>query len=351
MKNYLLLLFVLPGLTNIAYSQSEETEKEPFLEFAGSVDLYYKYDFSGNANIGTSFADDHNSFSIGMVNLITSKTVGKASFVADVALGPRNAASAGPSANELQPAIQNLYISYSLTDRLSVTAGYMGTFVGYEIISPVGNFNYSTSYMFTNGPFQNAGLKLAYQVNDKIGLMAGVFNDWNVYSQPSGEGINSFGGQLSLSPVEGMNIYINAITGEANGTEFDLTAGYQITDKFYMGLNAANWTYNSPDINETSEFAGVALYSQLGLTDGFSIGLRAEEFTTSLTDYIGTDGMSGLEAEDVFALTLSGNIGKGNLVFIPEIRFDKASQNVFTDKNDEATDLAAQILFAAVFSF
>lgn len=47
----------------------------------------------------------------------------------------------------------------------------------------------------------------------------------------------------------------------------------------------------------------------------------------------------------------SGNTGKGNLGFIPEFRVDKASQNVFPDKNDEATNLAAQRLFAAVFSF
>ena len=41
--------------------------------------------------------------------------------------------------------IQNLYATYAATDKLSFTAGYMGTFIGYEVISPVGNFHYSTS--------------------------------------------------------------------------------------------------------------------------------------------------------------------------------------------------------------
>jgi hypothetical protein len=56
--------------------------------------------------------------------------------------------------------IQNLYATYAATDKLSFTAGYMGTFIGYEVISPLANFHYSTSYLFTNGPFQNAGVKL-----------------------------------------------------------------------------------------------------------------------------------------------------------------------------------------------
>jgi hypothetical protein len=58
----------------------------------------------------------------------------------------------------------------------------MGTFIGYEVISPLANFHYSTSYLFTNGPFQNAGVKLNYAISDKIGIMVGAFNDsWNSY--------------------------------------------------------------------------------------------------------------------------------------------------------------------------
>jgi hypothetical protein len=66
--------------------------------------------------------------------------------------------------------IQNLYATYAATDKLSFTAGYMGTFIGYEVISPLANFHYSTSYLFTNGPFQNAGVKLN-SISDKIGIM------------------------------------------------------------------------------------------------------------------------------------------------------------------------------------
>src|SRR5215469_16185462 len=170
--------------------------KDPPLIFSGSVDTYWKYDFSKNANIPTSFASDQNSISIGMVDLGLKKKVGKVAFVGELSFGPRSDQSIPTSGYH----IQNLYVGYDVTDKFNLSAGYMSTFVGYEVISPVGNFNYSTSYLFTNGPFQNAGLKATYTFSDKVSLMAGIFNDyWNVYQ--SGGKVNTFGAQLMVVPV------------------------------------------------------------------------------------------------------------------------------------------------------
>jgi hypothetical protein len=43
--------------------------------------MYYKYDFAKKENIGTSFATDQNSVSLGMLDIALKKTTGKASFV------------------------------------------------------------------------------------------------------------------------------------------------------------------------------------------------------------------------------------------------------------------------------
>ena len=137
MKKTILLSTLI--LTTTLFTVKAQDDESP-LVISGSVDTYYKYDFSGMSNSLTSFADDQNSFSLGMANVILSKEVGKASFVADLAFGPRADQSApGP--------IQNLYVSYALSEKVTVTGGFMGTFVGYEVISPVANFNYSTSYL------------------------------------------------------------------------------------------------------------------------------------------------------------------------------------------------------------
>ena len=93
-----LVLSFLLGLTCV-WAQDAETDSESEdskLKISGSVDTYYKYDFSGTANIPTSFAEDQNSISLGMLDLTLEKAQGKASFLAELAFGPRNAGSAGP---------------------------------------------------------------------------------------------------------------------------------------------------------------------------------------------------------------------------------------------------------------
>ncbi|WP_353129318.1 porin [Parapedobacter pyrenivorans] len=320
------------------------------LTISGSVDAYYKYDFSGYknedglSNIPTSFANEQNSVSLGMINLILGKTVGKASFVGDVSFGPRGQYQSllnGGDGNSFN--IQNLYMSYAFTDKFSMTAGFMGTFVGYEIISPTGNFNYSTSYLFSAGPFQNAGIKAQYEFSDKVGLMVGLFNDWNVYQDFNG--VSDFGAQLRLSPVEGWDAYVNFLDGHETGMIFDLTTSYQITDAFKLGLNAADFAAEGQD---AGGYQGGALYAQYGFTDAFALGARGEYFKYKDMG----SGTDMIEGNSVFGLTLSANVKAGPLTVIPELRFDNNSEEVFFKNTDlDLSKSASQFSLALVYAF
>lgn len=361
MKQKLLLICALAAssLSLKAATGAIDTGKvvaDPPLVISGSVDTYFKYDFAGKkiANIPTSFASEQNSVSIGMVDLGLKKKVGKASFVGEVSFGPRGEAQSIPNAgsNNQSYHIQNLYVGYDITDKFNVTAGYMATFVGYEVISPVGNFNYSTSYLFTNGPFQNAGIKATYTFSDKASLMAGIFNDsWNVYQ--SVNDVSTFGAQLMVVPVKGWTAYLNVVTGTYSGTEFDLTTTYQITDAFKLGLNAADFSAPKWPLGATAGatggFTGAALYPQYAITKDVTLGLRGEYFKTKT----GTFGGTTLPApgENVTALTATANIKAGPLTFIPEFRFDNGSKNMFQDSKGVATKSASQFVFAAVYAF
>src|SRR6187431_1608353 len=242
MKKVLAIL-VLALTTSIAFAQ-DAPETTP-LQISGSGDLYYKYDFSKTANIPTSFGTDQNSVSLGMLDIALKKTIKKVSFVGEISFGPRGQYQSipngdGTDANSFH--IQNLYASYAVSDKLSFTAGYMGTFIGYEVISPLGNFSYSTSYLFTYGPFQNAGVKANYKISEKFGAMIGVFNDtWNTYKADPIKGLNAIGGQLSYVSG-GTSAYLNFMDGSVSGTIFDLTATFQVTDQFKLGLNAADFS-------------------------------------------------------------------------------------------------------------
>lgn len=344
MKKKLLLLSFFAAASTFTAKAQEAAKVDPPLVIFGSVDTYYKNDFSGfknaagSSNIPTSFASDQNSIAIGMIDLGLKKKVGKAAFVGEMSFGPRGqqqslpAGAAGDSYH-----IQNLYVSYDVTDKFSLAAGYMATFVGYEVISPVGNFNYSTSYLFTNGPFQNAGFKATYAFSDKVSLMAGIFNDnWNGYT--SSKDVSTFGAQLFLSPAKGWTAYINLVSGSFSGTEIDLTTAYQITDAFKLGLNAAD--FNAP--NSPGGFTGVAVYPQIAASPSVSFGLRGEYFKVKDT---------GAGSSNVKAFTLTSNIKAGPLTFIPEVRLDSWNEEAFVNSNMLPTKKASQFVLAAVYAF
>lgn len=348
MKKLLLLILGVSAfsLTSKAQDTVKTTSDAP-LVISGSADVYYKYDLSGHKNIGTSFATDHNSFSIGMLDLAVKKKVNKAAFVGEISFGPRGqeqslpTGAAGPQ--EFYH-IQNLYVSYDVTDKFNLTGGYMGTFIGYEVISPAANFNYSTSYLFTYGPFQNAGVKATFTFSPAVSLMVGAFNDqWNVYT--AAHNVGAFGAQLMIAPVKGWTAYLNVLTSNnttpTSGTVLDLTTAYQITDAFKLGLNAANYTASNGA--GKGGYDGVALYPQLAVSKAVTLGLRGEYFN------IKDNGTT--PSSSITAFTLTANVKSGPLTFIPEVRLDNGKNQIFTDSNGAATKTASQFLLAAVYAF
>ena len=312
MKKVITIL-ALALTTSVAFAQDTP------LEISGSGDLYYKYDFSEASQLGTSFATDQNSVSLGMIDIALKKKTGKTSFVGEVSFGPRGqnqsipknginfaTSTDGDDGNSFN--IQNLYAAYAASDKLTLTAGFMGTFIGYEVISPLGNLHYSTSYLFTNGPFQNAGVKANYAISSKVGLMVGLFNDgWNKYQADADLGLNNIGAQLSVTPFEGLTAYVNYLSGSAKGTIIDLTGTYQVSEKFKLGFNAADYS----DVGDDTGYTGFALYPSYAVSSNFGLGLRAENFKFKEN--------SG--DTSVTALTFSANLKSGGLTFIPEYRF------------------------------
>lgn len=322
--------------------------QEGLLSISGSADAYYKYDFSGyrnsegTANIPTAFANEQNSVSLGMVNLILGKTVGKASFVGDVSFGPRGQYQSlvnGGDGNTFH--VQNLYVDYAFSEWFSMSAGFMGTFVGYEVISPTSNFHYSTSYLFSAGPFQNAGIKARYAFSDKVALMVGLFNDWNVYQDF--DGVSDFGAQLSVSPVDSWDACVNFLTG-STGTIVDLTTAYQVSEALKVGLNAADFSEAS---NADGGYSGAALYLEYGLFDALALGVRGEYYAEKEAGWAFVDG-----GESVLGLTFSANAKAGPLTVIPEFRIDNGSQAMFYKNMDlDSQRRASQFSLALMYTF
>jgi hypothetical protein len=371
---YAVFILVFTGL------KAQEDEKKPAFHFNGSVDAYYRSNLNGlNSSVpileageetgtipvaapGTSFAND-TGFALGMINLIGSYEGKKVGFVADLVFGPRGEDAVFGSVGSSN-IINQLYVYWNVSETVTLTLGNFNTFLGYEVISPVGNFNYSTSYMFSYGPFSHAGIKADFALGADWTAMLAVMNqtDFTAFNPVSDL---SFGAQLGYKGQ-----YLNLLFGRqgidkvlvdgelqepdiASLFQIDYTGGFDITEDFYLGINATyqdtgdvGYDEDTPDIG----FYGFALYPQYKTSDRFTLGLRGEYFAEK-----GNFGAIGTEVEDssVFALTLTGNVSIGKLDIKPEIRFDNASDDsiYFLNKDLESQNSLASVLLAAVFSF
>ena len=340
MKNlkHLLILSLAVTLFNISgvvAQETEETEAAPSFNFSGTVDTYFRTSFSEDPVApGTSFAD-LNGFALGMANFIVSYEGEKSGFVADVVFGPRGSNAVFGSVGNSSELVNQLYAYYDIAEGVRITLGNFNTFLGYEVISPAANFNYSTSYMFSYGPFSHTGVKADFTLADDISLMLGVFNQTD-QTEANYDRYTAFGAQLGL-----YGQYINLLAGE-DYFQLDYTGGFDLADSFFLGINATTAT-----LAGDTGFAGVALYPQLTTSDTFAIGLRGEFFSE-------TDGFGALVDDgdaDNSSLTLTGSFTSGNFTFKPEFRIDSASSEIFAISPTETADSLSSFVVAAIYSF
>lgn len=331
-----------------------EEKKDPVLVITGSMDAYYKYDFAKTtANSFTSFTQTHNSFSLGMASIKFEHKAGKVGAVADLGFGPR-AKSFSYTDDGITQAIKQLYVSYSPADWVKFTLGTWATHVGYELVDPQLNRNYSMSYMFTNGPFTHTGFK-AEVSKGKHSAMLGISNATDYRIPPAGYINKKFIiGQYTFAPTNKLKFYLNYVGGENLDTsktnQFDAVITTKINDKFNIGYNGTiNSTrfWNGSKNMESKSWWGSALYLNFDPQPWFGLTLRGEYFSdkNNLKITVNPDGCN------IFATTLSANLKSGNFIFIPEFRLDNSNKNTFINKDDVGTKSAANFLFAAIYSF
>jgi len=331
-------------MTFSAFAQEEEEDEKKF-SISGTVDAYFRANLTApndeNAIApGSSFANLP-GFSLGMANVVASYEGEKSGFVADLVFGPRgtDAVFASPMYSATGNIVNQLYAYWNVSDDVTLTLGNFNTFLGYEVISPAANFNYSTSYLFSYGPFSHTGLKIDFALSDDFSAMLAVMNPTDLTEfNPTGD--YAIGAQLGYAGQ-----YLNFISSQ--GTfEIDFTGGFDLSDTFYLGVNAAIFDGGDADTG----FAGVALYPQLAASENFSIGLRGEYFVETGDNEFGAIG-TGVAESSVFTATLTGSATIGDLIIKPEIRLDSASENAFIDNDLAGTKSLSSFLIAAIYSF
>jgi hypothetical protein len=415
MKKYLrMALLYVSSLAAMAPALAQDPtpeakEEKPKITMSGYIDSYIIHAFNnpksgtlmgnssanGGAPVGRAFDRLNDQFSLGLVQTKFTYSDKKSDLVIDLTFGPNaelgNFGNTRGSTNLWVPsngyqnqligtsaAIKQAYFTYKATEKLSFTVGQFGTHIGYEVIDAPINYHYSLSNLFNNGPFYHIGFKTNYVVTDKVTVMAGLVNNWdNLFDNNSQK---SAVGQVYINPVKGFNIYLNYIGGYGDDTYlttkaastnspylenytrqlFDLTTGYQITTKFYVGLNAAYGFYNFKAKGADADaivamygsskpsWGGVALYSNYAINDVIGIGARYEYFDDQhAVRYIGTRNTS-------LTVTMPVTLADGHIIFKPEFRADMAHQKAgevgyYEDKNGNGTN--SQQTFGAAFIY
>ena len=398
----ILCALALASTSLLAQAQTDSTDTGK-ITISGYIDSYYLTAFnnpqSGNLLgkdqlAGRAFDRLTDQFALGLVQTKFAYSNRKSDLVVDLTFGPNaelaNFGNTTGAFNLYRPqttytaglygtsaAIKQAYFTYRLTPKLSFTAGQFGTHIGYEVIDAPLNYNYSLSNLFNNGPFYHIGLKAAYAFNDKTSLMVGVVTNWDNLTDDNKQ--KSIISQFMFKPLDTWTVYLNWIGGSGDDTYlttqvqagtltpefsnyqrnlFDLTTNFQVTPKWYLGLNGAYGWYKFHTNtgaeqtviadkfgSDSPAWGGLALYSNYALTDVFGIGVRYEHFKDK-------NAVRYLQAtNNSLTITTPITLAAGKLQLKPEFRLDTSPSQYYENSRGERTGTQSTLGIAFIYKY
>ena len=325
------------------YAQTDSSKK-PTTTFSGSLDAYYRFNFSnppGATNNLTSFTNSQNSFELGMASLRVDHSYGKVSATVDVGFGKRAQEFSYNDVGTTLTAVKQAYISYAPSDKVKFTIGKWATHCSYEVPDAYLNRNYSMSYGFSYGPFFHTGLKADIALGGKSTLMLGIANPTDYVSAPTT--VKVLIAQFNTgSKNDKLKAFLN-FQGSTGFTHFNLVVSGTLSSQFSVGYDG---TLSSSKIGTTnSSWKSHALYLNYDPNSKFGWTLR--------NDYFDDRKLNPLivNANKIFATTLSANVKVDNLTIIPELRLDNASGAIFTKSSGAVEKSTVSFVLAAVYKF
>jgi hypothetical protein len=348
-KLSLISCLVLVAFTSFA---QEDSTKKSNWTFTGFVDGYFRSDFNQNlSNNRTSFTNSNNKVALGMVSAKVDYAYKKFSLTADLGAGKR-AEEFAYNDKDVFSYVKQLYASYAPTDWLKLTAGTWATHVGYELVDPYANRNYSMSYMFSYGPFLHTGVKADLTFGTS-GFMVGITNPTDYRKAPSGSK-KFILLQWSQLINEDVKLYLNYVGGQRPGDsaktkQIDLVVTAKINDELGLGFNG---TVNSIKLQTNNNYAaasswsGAAVYLNYDPVEKVGLTLRSEVFNDK--NQLSALG-SALTGTSILANTLSANIKLGKFTLIPELRHETAGKNIYFAKDGASKNSDVSFLIGAYF--
>lgn len=346
------ILLILFFTSSVAATKAQDSAVAQALQFSGSADAYFRYDFNNPKNAPynnfTSFTNSQNSFELGMISFQAAYSKGKTGVLADIGFGKRpeefsyNDAGSGI-------AIKQLFFTYAPASRLKFSLGSWGTHIGYELVDAYLNRNYSMSYLFSYGPFFHTGFKGEFQVGEKTTIMAGITDPYDL-KYATGLPKMLIGQISTASGNDKLTTCLSYQGGKFNDTsrlyQGDVVIRYRLSSQLSLGYNGtlqSRQSYSSKKWQSDKIWFGSALYVNADAKSWLDFTLRGEYINDS-------QNVLGFNT-DIFEATLSANVKIDNLTLIPEIRFEKAGKHIYSIAEHSAVDKTGNFIIAAVYHF
>jgi hypothetical protein len=341
--------------------KADSVVPSPATTFSGSLDLYYRYNFdnpAGGFNNYTSFTNSQNSFELGFATIRADHSWAKAGVTVELGFGRRaqefsyNEAYSGGSIGNPPTTYFSLsnvvqaFVYYNISDRIKITAGKWGTHIGYEVVDPALNRNYSMSYMFSFGPFFNTGVKADIAIAGKTAIMVGISNPTDNTTTMAAQKMAI--AQISTATSDSKwKFFLNYQGGHTPASttlnQFDFVMTGTVTDKFSVGFNATDQSVKVD--TATNSWWGAAVYLNIDPSPVFGATLRAEYLDNK-------KGVLALPPGNMMEYTLTGQFHLGKLTFMPEIRLDNSSvDGAFLKHDDGPTKSTVTAILAATYVF
>lgn len=310
---------------------------------SGYVDTSAIWNLGSGTTVANRFAntasDRQDGFNVNTIKLQLEKPIDEgtwsAGYKVETMFGPD--ANVMPGALTSGVAIKQGYAALRapIGNGIDFKIGQFDPIVGYEVTDSYANPNFSRSLGFNNlEPFGHTGILASYQVNDIIGVSAGVANGDSGFGLnggsltaagfASGQSGSSMRGMLAESSkvymgsvvvkapesagwLSGSSLYVGAVNGDANGSKNDPTL-------LYVGVSLAT------PIKELSLGASADL-----LFNGGGTGALGNSYANAYAFYTGYQITEKLKANNRFEYATSGYGA-----FLPGRTQDKIIGETFT---------------------
>ncbi|MBK6605648.1 MAG: outer membrane beta-barrel protein [Leptospiraceae bacterium] len=208
---FLLILYFL-NFTRSTFSQSIVEQ----IKFGSFIDTYYAYDLEkppSQDRAYTTSAARNNAFNINLlyldVNLNSEKIRGRGAVHYGTSVTANYLGESTESKIANQFSVRNMqegFIGFKLAPKLWLDAGIYFSHIGFGNFISRENWSYTRSMVADFSPYQQAGIKLSYELNAKISIHFHIMNGWGNLVETNTD--KAVGGFLEYRILKKLSTYV-----------------------------------------------------------------------------------------------------------------------------------------------